>query len=302
MNLGRLILEDTDILLLDEPTNHLDLKATEWLEDYICTSSRAPCWRSPTTAGSWTGPSTRVIEIQDGKAEFYAGNYSFYAVEKERRYQEQLKQYQKEQAKIQQLEEGRRAAADLGLLRATTRLQAGPVHGEAHRAACGPPTGPPGSGRWRPASARREFQGDDVLHHRRGVSKSFGQRSPVLRGGPAGGGGERIALLGDNGAGKSTLLKIITGGGASDSGKIRMGPTVKIGYLPQIIHFDHPERSLLDTMLYELRLQRPRLPATVWPAFQFRGRTCSSRVSALSGGEQSAVCGCACSWTRRSTS
>ena len=55
VNLGRLILEDTDILLLDEPTNHLDLKATEWLEEYLRTSSRAPCWRSPTTAGSWTG-------------------------------------------------------------------------------------------------------------------------------------------------------------------------------------------------------------------------------------------------------
>ena len=101
VNLGRLILEDTDILLLDEPTNHLDLHATEWLEEYIrsfhgtvVTISHDRYFLDRTV--------TRVIEIQDGKAEFYSGNYSFYAVEKERRYQERMKQYEKEQAKIAQ--------------------------------------------------------------------------------------------------------------------------------------------------------------------------------------------------------
>ena len=103
VNLGRLILEDTDILLLDEPTNHLDLHATEWLEEYI------RGFRGTVVAISHDRyfldrVVTRVIEIENGKAEFYSGNYSFYAVEKERRYQERLKQYQKEQAKIEQLE------------------------------------------------------------------------------------------------------------------------------------------------------------------------------------------------------
>ena len=103
VNLGRLILEDTDILLLDEPTNHLDLQATEWLEEYIrrfrgtvVTISHDRYFLDRTV--------TRIIEVQGGKAEFYSGNYSFYAVEKERRYQERMKQYLKEQAKIQQLE------------------------------------------------------------------------------------------------------------------------------------------------------------------------------------------------------
>ncbi len=99
VNLGRLILEDTDILLLDEPTNHLDLHATEWLEEYI------RGFRGTVVAISHDRyfldrVVTRVIEIEGGKAEFYSGNYSFYAVEKERRYQERLKQYEKEQAKI----------------------------------------------------------------------------------------------------------------------------------------------------------------------------------------------------------
>ncbi|WP_449291152.1 ABC-F family ATP-binding cassette domain-containing protein, partial [Oscillibacter ruminantium] len=104
VNLGRLILEDTDILLLDEPTNHLDLHATEWLEDYISH------FKGTVVAISHDRyfldrAVTRIIEINGGKAEFYSGNYSFYAVEKEKRYQEKLKQYEKEQAKISQLTE-----------------------------------------------------------------------------------------------------------------------------------------------------------------------------------------------------
>ena len=99
-------------------------------------------------------------------------------------------------------------------------------------------------------------------------------------------GGERIALLGDNGTGKSTLLKILLGEEAPDSGKIRMGPTVKIGYLPQIVHFDHPERNLVDTMIYaqdcSTQTARNRLAA-----FNFRGEDVFKPVSALSGGEQS---------------
>ncbi|MBR4870138.1 MAG: ABC-F family ATP-binding cassette domain-containing protein, partial [Oscillospiraceae bacterium] len=97
VNLARLILEDTDILLLDEPTNHLDLHATEWLEEYIShfkgtvlTISHDRYFLDKTV--------TRIIEVLDGKAEFYSGNYSFYAIEKERRYQERMKQYLKEQA------------------------------------------------------------------------------------------------------------------------------------------------------------------------------------------------------------
>ena len=103
VNLGRLILEDTDILLLDEPTNHLDLQATEWLEEYVrgfhgtvVTISHDRYFLDRTV--------TRIVEIENGKAEFYSGNYSFYAIEKERRYQERMKQYLKEQAKIAQLE------------------------------------------------------------------------------------------------------------------------------------------------------------------------------------------------------
>ena len=283
VNLGRLILEDTDILLLDEPTNHLDLQATEWLEEYL------DKFKGTVLAVShdrWFLDRVvdRVIEIQEGKAEFYSGNYSFYVVEKERRYQEKLKQYEKEQAKIQQLEkaaEQLRIWAYSGNDKIFKRAQSMEKRIERMRTTDRPT-------RERKMEVRfgeREFRGDEVLTIK-GLSKSFGQRSLFSGVDLEVVGGERIALLGDNGTGKSTLIKILMGEEGPDEGKIRMGPTVKIGYLPQIIHFDHPERSLLDTMLYELdctaQTARNRLAS-----FKFRGEDVFKPVSALSGGEQS---------------
>ena len=283
VNLGRLILEDTDILLLDEPTNHLDLKATEWLEEYL------DKFKGTVLAVShdrWFLDRVvdRVIEIQEGKAEFYSGNYSFYVVEKERRYQEKLKQYEKEQAKIQQLEkaaEQLRIWAYSGNDKIFKRAQSMEKRIERMRTTDRPT-------RERKMEVRfgeREFRGDEVLTIK-GLSKSFGQRALFSGVDLEVVGGERIALLGNSGTGKSTLIKILMGEEGPDEGKIRMGPTVKIGYLPQIIHFDHPERSLLDTMLYELdctaQTARNRLAS-----FKFRGEDVFKPVSALSGGEQS---------------
>ena len=283
VNLGRLILEDTDILLLDEPTNHLDLKATEWLEEYL------DKFKGTVLAVShdrWFLDRVvdRVIEIQEGKAEFYSGNYSFYAVEKERRFEERQRQYEKEQAKIQQLEkaaEQLRTWAYSGMDKTFKRAQSMEKRIERMRVTD------------RPKKARkmevrfgeREFRGDEVLTIKH-LKKSFGSRTLFDDVNLEVAGGERIALLGDNGTGKSTLIKILMGEENPDEGKLRLGPTVKIGYLPQIIHFDHPERSLVDTMIYDLdctaQTARNRLAA-----FQFKGEDVFKPVSALSGGEQS---------------
>ena len=104
INLARLILVDTEILLLDEPTNHLDLNATVWLEDYI-SHYKGTVLVISHDRYFLDRTISRVVELKHGRAEFYAGNYSFYAVEKERRYLEQLRQYKKEQAEIQRLSE-----------------------------------------------------------------------------------------------------------------------------------------------------------------------------------------------------
>ena len=283
VNLARLILEDTDILLLDEPTNHLDLRATEWLEEYL------DKFKGTVLAVShdrWFLDKVvkRVVEIQEGKAEFYSGNYSFYAVEKERRYEEKLKQYEKEQAKIQQLEkaaEQLRIWAYSGNDKIFKRAQSMEKRIERMRTTDKPKKDRKMSVRF----GEREFRGDEVLSIK-GLSKGFGARTLFDHVDLEVEGGERIALLGDNGTGKSTLIKIIMGEEEPDSGKLRKGPTVKVGYLPQIIHFDHPERTLVDTMLYDLdctaQTARNRLAS-----FKFRGEDVFKPVSALSGGEQS---------------
>ena len=283
VNLGRLILEDTDILLLDEPTNHLDLRATEWLEEYL---DRYKGTVLAISHDRWFLDRVvkRVIEIHDGKAEFYSGNYSFYVEEKERRYQEQLKQYEKEQAKIGQLEQAAqrlRVWAYSGNDKIFKRAQSMEKRIERLRTTDRPTKERKlemGFGEW-------EFRGDEVLTVK-DLKKSFDGRTLFDHVDLEVVGGERIALLGDNGTGKSTLLKILLGEEQPDSGKIRFGPTVKIGYLPQIVHFDHPERNLVDTLIYaqdcSTQTARNRLAA-----FNFRGEDVFKPVSALSGGERS---------------
>ena len=283
VNLARLILEDTDILLLDEPTNHLDLRATEWLEEYldkfkgtVLTVSHDRYFLDKVV--------NRIVEIQAGKAEFYSGNYSFYVVEKERRYEEKLRQYEKEQAKIEQLEkaaEQMRVWAYSGMDKTFKRVKSMEKRIERMRTTDRP-------NKERKMEVRfgeREFRGDEVLTIK-GLTKSFGDRTLFSNLGLEVVGGERIALLGDNGSGKTTLLKILLGEEEPDSGKVRMGPTVKVGYLPQHVHFDHPERNLVDTLIYEqdctAQTARNRLAA-----FKFRGEDVFKPVSALSGGEQS---------------
>ncbi|MBU5434560.1 ABC-F family ATP-binding cassette domain-containing protein [Pseudoflavonifractor sp. MSJ-37] len=283
VNLGRLILEDTDILLLDEPTNHLDLRATEWLEEYL------DKFKGTVLAIShdrWFLDRVveRVIEIQDGKAEFYAGNYSFYAEEKERRYEEKLKQYEKEQAKIAQLQ----GAADkmhLWAFMGNDKLHKRAFSMEKRIERLRRTDKPKKEKKLEVRFSERDFQGDEVLLMK-DLEKRFDGRTLFRDVDLLVEGGERIALLGDNGTGKSTFIKMIMGEEVPDRGKIRRGPTVKIGYLPQIIHFDHPERNLVDTMLYaqdcSTQTARDRLAA-----FNFRGEDVFKPVSTLSGGEQS---------------
>ena len=284
VNLGRLILEDTDILLLDEPTNHLDLQATVWLEEYI-SKFRGTVLTISHDRYFLDRTVTRIIEIADGKAAFYSGNYSFYAVEKERRYQERMKQYLKEQAKIRQLE---KAANQMHLwaFMGNDALHKRAFSMEKRIQRMRTTEKPTKAKKMNAQFASREFRGDEVLQLR-GLTKSFGDRTLFsdiyLRVEP----GERIALLGENGTGKTTLLNMIVGSERPDSGSIRQGPSVVTAYLPQIIRFDHPERSLLDTMLYEKKGMTAQSARNRLAQYQFQGEDVFKSVSSLSGGELS---------------
>ena len=99
--------------------------------------------------------------------------------------------------------------------------------------------------------------------------------------------GRVFGLLGPNGAGKTTLLNMIVGLDGPDTGMIRLGPSVKAAYLPQVIHFDHPERNLVDTMLYAKKNITPQSARNRLAAYQFQGEDVFKSVSVLSGGELS---------------
>ena len=281
VNLARLLLEKTDILLLDEPTNHLDLNSVEWLENYI------KAFKGTVLAISHDRYfidqiAQRVIEIVDGHAEFYSGNYSFYMDEKQARFDLQMKQYEQEQAKLKQLGYTVERMKGWGINNRTLYRRAMSIQ---HRMERIKKTERPKAERTMKATfGEKDFSGD-VVFKMKNVSKSFGERtlfSDVNLNVEA---GERIALLGDNGTGKSTFIKCLLG--EEDCvGKIQFGPTVKWGYLPQIIHFDHPERSLYDTMLYEKNCT-PQTARDRLGAFMFQGEDVFKSVGNLSGGEQS---------------
>ena len=284
VNLGRLILEDTDILLLDEPTNHLDLHATEWLEEYI-RGFRGTVVVISHDRYFLDRIVNRIIEIQDGKAEFYNGNYSFYAVEKERRYQERMKQYEKEQAKIQQLEksaEQLRLWAFQGMDKTYRRAISMERRIERMRTTSKPTKARKMDARFNAA----EFHGDEILSLRN-LAKSFGSKKLFDGITLKVEGGERIGLIGDNGTGKSTLIKMIMNELYPDEGRIRIGPQVKAAYLPQVVSFDHPDWTLVENMMAAKKGLSAQSARNHLAAYDFRGEDVLKPVSVLSGGEQS---------------
>ena len=281
VNLARLLLEKTDILLLDEPTNHLDLRSVEWLEQYI------NAFKGTVLAISHDRyfidqVADRVIEITDGHAEFYSGNYSFYMDEKQARFDLQMKQYEQEQAKLRQLGFTVERMKGWGINNRTLYRRAMSIQ---HRMDRIRKTERPKTEKTMKASfGEKDFSGD-VVFKMKNVSKSYGERVLFSDVNLNVEGGERIALLGDNGTGKSTFIKCLLGE-EDCQGKIQFGPTVKWGYLPQIIHFAHPERSLYDTMLYEKNCT-PQMARDRLGAFLFQGEDVFKSVGNLSGGEQS---------------
>ena len=281
VNLARLLLEKTDILLLDEPTNHLDLRSVEWLEGYI------NAFKGTVLAISHDRyfidqVADRVIEIVDGHAEFYSGNYSFYMDEKQARFDLQMKQYEQEQAKLKQLGYTVERMKGWGINNRTLYRRAMSIQ---HRMERIKKTEKPKTEKtMRATFGEKDFSGD-VVFKTRNLSKAFGER--ILFSGVELNveGGERIAILGDNGTGKSTFIKCLLGE-ENFEGKIQFGPTVKWGYLPQIIHFSHPERTLYDTMLYEKNCT-PQVARDRLGQFMFSGEDVFKTVGTLSGGEQS---------------
>ncbi len=283
VNLARLILEDTDILLLDEPTNHLDMHATEWLEEYI---SRFKGTVLAISHDRYFLDKTaqRCIEIVDGKAEFYSGNYSFFTEERQRRFDEKLKQYEKDAAKIAQLE---RAADQMHLwaFMGNDKLHKRAFSMEKRIEKLKRTEKPVSQKKLSIRFKETGFTGDEAVVLA-DISKQYGERLLFSHFDMEITGGESIAVIGVNGAGKSSLIKIIVGEEQPDTGFAALGPQIRAAYLPQIVRFSDDSRTMVDTMLYDCKCT-PQEARDRLAAFGFRGETVLTPVGALSGGERS---------------
>ena len=264
-----MILEDTDILLLDEPTNHLDLRATEWLEEYLL-HFKGTVLAISHDRYFLDKLVQRCVEINEGKAELYSGNYSFYAEERQRRFEEKLKQYEKDQAKIEQLT---RAAEQMHLwaFMGADKLHKRAFAMEKRIEKLQTSERPMEQKKLNVKFKQREFNGDEVLVMD-DLDKAFGEKQLFHDLSLTVTGGERIALIGDNGTGKTTLLKLIMNQEKPDRGFLYQGPAVRTAYLPQIVEFSVDSRSALDTMLYDCR-------PTGRFRFSRRGRADASRCT-----------------------
>lgn len=284
VNLGRIILKKPDILLLDEPTNHLDVEACEWLEEYL-NSFKGTVVVISHDRYFLDRVVTRIIEIELGKAVFYKGNYSDYVKLREERYQQQLASYEQEQRKIQQLESAAKRMHDWA-----SRADSKSMHRRAFamekRIERLEKTERPFLEKNMKAKFKEiEFSGKDFIILR-SVSKNFGHRKILDEITLTARKGDRIGLIGPNGCGKTTLLNVIGNNIQPDSGDVRIGRSVEYAFLPQIVHFERPELTMLESVRYEMEWSedtaRNRLAA-----FQFTGEEVFKKVSDLSGGEKS---------------
>ena len=283
--LARMIMEQTDILLLDEPTNHLDVESLEWLEEYLL-HFKGTVLTISHDRYFLDAVAQRIIELKHGKPEFYGGNYTYYAAEREIRCRQQLLKYTQEQAKIKQLEFQIARLKAWGSVYDNPALHKKAAAMEKRIERIGKTDRPETDARLQAAFSSESFRADRVMDIL-GVAKRFDERtlfeSVTTR---ITGRGEHIALMGPNGAGKTTFLRILLGGMPPDEGEVRTGPSVRCAYLPQQIVFEHPERTLYDTMLYETSCT-PQEARDRLGAFKFTGEDQFKTVAQLSGGERS---------------
>ena len=281
VNLARLMLSGTDLLLLDEPTNHLDMDSIEWLESYL-KSFRGTVLIVSHDRYFLDNVTNRTLELRDGQIVNWPGNYSYF-VEKRDELARQL-----EAAKKRQDKEIARLEKAVGNL----HLWAFMGNDALHKRAFSMQKRIDRMERIQTIRQQRKMKnqfnlaaqsGEDVFAIENlsvGFDRPLVQdfTSMVYR-------GERIAILGPNGAGKTTLLTTLLHLQTPLAGRIYDGVGVQPGYLPQNVHFDHPERNLVDTLLYETNCStqeaRDRLAS-----FNFKGEEVFKTVSVLSGGEK----------------
>ena len=278
--LCKLLLEKPDIIMLDEPTNHLDLNSIKWLETYLLNYNGAVLIIAHDRY-FLDKIVSKVIEIENHKAHVYSGNYSDFAVKKQELRVATMNAYLKQQSEIKHQEEViaklRSYKQEKFYKRAESREKQLEKIDLIEK----------------PEELKNNMtiklepdivSGNDVLSVEN-LEKSYNTllfkniSFEIKR-------GEHVAIIGDNGTGKTTILKIINGLVDADSGMIKLGTNVHIGY------YDQEQHNLTDenTLFEEIANSYPNMTNTkirnTLAAFMFTGEDVFKRVSDLSGGEK----------------
>lgn len=284
--LAKLLCQRSDVLLLDEPTNHLDVESMEWLEGFLRDYPGTVLIISHDRY-FLDAVVTSVYHVDGGEAEFYIGNYSAFAREREERLLRQFAAYQEQQKRIKKMKETIKRLKEWG-------NRSNPPNEAFHRRAKSMEKAlarieridrpKMEADRMGLAFQKTERSGQDVLIAS-GVHKAFGGKtlfddaSFLLRY------GERKALLGPNGCGKSTLIRMLLGETEPDAGTLKIGSNVKVGYLSQqALEGDQNQRviDLFREVAHVTEAEARHLLAR----FLFYGEHVFKKIGQLSGGER----------------
>lgn len=284
VSLGKLLLTKPDILLLDEPTNHLDMESIAWLETYLKGYSGSVIIVAHDRY-FLDRVVTKVIELDNGTATVFSGNYSAYSDKKAMLRDAQIRAYLNQQQEIRHQEAViaklksfnreksiRRAESREKMLDKIERLEKPVEINDSMDIRLEPDV----------------VSGNDVLTVT-DLSKSFDTQTLFTHGSFEIKRGERIAVIGNNGTGKTTLLKIINGLIPADAGEIRLGAKVHIGYYDQ----EHQVLHMDKTLFQEIQDTYPNMNNTqirnTLASFLFTGDDVFKLIRDLSGGERGRV-------------
>ena len=281
--LARLLLQKPDLLLLDEPTNHLDMETLQWLENYLAAYKGSVLVISHDRY-FLDHVCTGIVEILMGASEQYNGNYTRYIAQRQERFESRMRAYEIQQKEIERqqaiIARYRMFNREKSIRAAESREKAldrmekleKPVDERAIRFSF---------------EARRRT-GEDVLQLTE-ISKSFGEKhlfhDLTLRVRA----GDRVALIGPNGVGKSTLIKIIVGEEQPDTGFIRYGSNVDIGYYDQHQSTLHADKTVLDEIWDRFPQMEQSNVRGALGMFLFTGDDVFKPIHTLSGGEKGRV-------------
>lgn len=243
--LGKLLLEKPDILLMDEPTNHLDIKSIEWLEDFLKEYKGAVLIISHDRV-FLDKVVDRIMELKENKMEFYNGNYSYYIVEKEKRFEEEYKVYLSQQRKIDNMERQIERYRIWGAMRDSEKMYVRAKELEKRLDKIDRINKPDINNKRINLESDEVSRSGKIVLEIENLEKSFNNEKLFNNLNLDLFYQDKACIMGENGTGKSTILNIILGNVSSDRGNIKIGSSIEYGYLPQNIVFENEDISILE--------------------------------------------------------